>query len=103
MKGFSDLATTRPDLAAEWDYEKKTADKTPFNLKANSHFRAHWICPEGHHYQKRIEDRNNGYGCTVCEASRKTYLSSNKELSEEWDYESNGSLEGITIGSGKPY
>ena len=104
VKGYSDLATTRPDLAKEWDYSKNPEDKNPTTVKANSHFPAYWLCPNGHpSYRKKIEERNNGRGCPECEKEKNTYLVSFPELIKEWDYDKNGSYEGITIGSSKSY
>lgn len=43
-KGFNDLATKRPDLAAEWDYEKN-GNVTPDMITLFSNKKRWWTCP----------------------------------------------------------
>lgn len=71
--GFNDLATTRPDLIKEWDYEKNnTLGLTPQNVMRGSHEKAYWICPLGHEYTKEIKLRDAGQGCTICAKESQT-------------------------------
>lgn len=51
--GKDDLATLRPDLAEEWDYEKNGALK-PTQVKLGSNRYAHWICKTCHGSYKTV-------------------------------------------------
>ena len=73
MAGINDLATTRPDLLKEWDYERN--DKIglkPQEVMRGTHVIANWICPVGHEYQKEIKLRTSGQGCTICAQESQT-------------------------------
>ena len=64
--GYNDLATLRPDLLKDWDYEKNS--KKPTELRISSHYQAHWKCHKcGHEWCSRLEKKKkNGSGCPVC-------------------------------------
>ncbi len=73
LVGFNDLATTRPDLLKEWDYEKNNKlGVTPENVMRGSHKNVFWICPLGHKYSKEIKLRDSGQGCTICAKESQT-------------------------------
>ena len=64
--GFNDLATTHPQLAKEWNYEKN-GNLKPTNIKAGSNKKAWWKCSNGHEWQAVIITRANGYRkCPIC-------------------------------------
>ena len=66
IPGVNDLATLRPDLAAEWDAEMN-AQKKPSEFKAFSKKKVWWSCPKGHpSYSMTIANRSSGHGCPVC-------------------------------------
>ena len=66
MEGVNDLATTHPEIAAEWDYERN-GGLNPTNVVAGSSKRVWWRCPEGHAWQAIIYRRKAGGGsCPVC-------------------------------------
>ncbi len=65
LKGFNDLATVRPDLLKEWDYEKN-ADLKPDETNAYSGKSVWWKCKEGHEWKAKIKYRTAGRGCRVC-------------------------------------
>ena len=66
VKGINDLATTHPDIAAEWDYERN-GELKPTDVVAGSSKRVWWRCPEGHEWQAIIYRRKAGGGnCPVC-------------------------------------
>ena len=61
LKGISDLATTNPDLAKEWNYDKNI-DLTPCDVTAGSRKKVWWLCEKGHAYEQLIIKRTNrGY------------------------------------------
>lgn len=73
LEGFNDLATTRPDLLSEWDYElNDKINLFPNQVMKGSHKVANWICPLGHKYKKEIHIRTGGHGCSVCSIGSQT-------------------------------
>lgn len=99
--GVNDLATLSPALASEWDSEQN--EKTPADYCFRSTQQAWWICPQGHRWQARINERFRGKNCTVCEGKGptrrscvRTLIKKNNdlktvcpELAAEWDYNLN--------------
>ncbi len=72
LAGYNDLATTDPDVAAEWDSEKNKGI-SPSQISKHSMRYVFWKCPHGHSWRARVTDRTvDKKGCTVCEAE---YLS----------------------------
>ena len=60
LKGFNDLATRRPDIAAEafdWD---------PTTVTAGASKRQRWICSMGHKWTTTVSHRVGGSGCPSC-------------------------------------
>lgn len=68
--GVDDLATLRPDIAEEWDYERNEFKPNQVLLQSNKS--VWWICKRGHHWRAKIQDRAKGNGCPRC--SGKTYV-----------------------------
>ena len=101
-KGFNDLATINPALAAEWNYEKN-ANLKPDQITASSSKRVWWRCKEGHEWQTTANDRNSkGLGCPYCYGryvvTGKTDLATvNPVLAKEWHPTKNGDLTPQTI------
>lgn len=107
--GFNDLATTHPDLAAEWDYERNNP-LLPTQITHRYYEKVWWIS-HGHRWPSSVYNRANGAGCAVCAGM---YLNPgvndlatlNPALALEWDYEANFPLlpEQVVGGSsGKTY
>jgi len=92
-KGKNDLATVRPELAEEWDWEKnilKPTDVTEFSDK-----QIYWRCKKyGHSWPAHVSWRSSGNGCPYC-ANKKLLKGFNDlatlfpEIAAEWDYEKN--------------
>ncbi len=57
LSGVNDLATIRPDLVTEWDFQKN-GDLNPTLVTAASHRKAWWKCNVGHEWQATITNRN---------------------------------------------
>ncbi len=58
--GFNDLATVRPELAAQadgWD---------PTTVTASSNHKRGWICEQGHRWTAVVASRNSGRSCPFC-------------------------------------
>ena len=75
LKGYNDLQTVNPTLAAEWNYEKNNG-LTPMALSPNSHAKVWWRCSKGHEWQAIIDNRNKGTGCPYC-AGQRAYKNKN--------------------------
>jgi len=69
--GVNELQTVNPTLVKEWNYEKNNG-LTPMDVMANSHIKVWWKCDKGHEWQARVQHRNNGRGCPVCNSERTT-------------------------------
>ena len=93
LKGYNDLATTNPELAKEWNYEKNYPLK-PTEVIEGSSKKVWWKCEKGHEWQVALFDRKKGNGCPYC-ANRKLLVgyndlvTTNPELAKEWNYEKN--------------
>lgn len=68
--GENDLATLRPDLLLDWDWENNC--KSPEELQLSSNYIAYWICHEcGHKWACRLDSRTkNNHGCPMCARSK---------------------------------
>ena len=102
IPGETDLATLRPDLVEEWDYELN-GDLTPSMVTAHSNKKVWWQCKKcGQRWETTINHRVNGDGCPYCAGRRpipgQTDLATLRpDLVEEWDYERNINLAPGTI------
>ena len=67
LKGFNDLKTKCPSLAAEWS--EKNLPLTPDAVNEKSTKNVWWKCGAGHSYRAKITDRTiEQKGCPQCEA-----------------------------------
>lgn len=65
LKGFNDLATLRPDVAAQWHSTKNC--RTPDSVVVGSNQDAWWVCDKGHEWRTRVYARTGaGTGCPSC-------------------------------------
>lgn len=86
--GVNDLATMRPDLAAEWS---DANEKSPSHYTCGSGKKVWWTCPDyGHEYDMDIVHRaTRGQGCPYCSGRRtlpgfNDICTTNPELVPEW-------------------
>ena len=71
IPGETDLATTNPEIAQEWDYEKNYPLK-PTDVFAKSDKKVWWRCPQGHSYRAGIHHRTTDKtGCPECAKENK--------------------------------
>lgn len=108
IPGETDLATVKPEVLSEWDYERNTLN--PSELLPSSHDKAWWKCALGHSWQAMVfsRTREQSAGCPYC-TGRRVLLGFNDlatrkpELAEQWYQPLNGKLkpEGVTPGSNK--
>lgn len=79
LSSVNDLATLRPDLAAEWRDSKDIS-----TVGVGSHYRAQWRCAQGHQWVAEVRLRVRGQGgCATCNSLG----SQNPKLRAEWDDE----------------
>lgn len=94
LRGYNDLATTRPDLLPDWDYEKNK-ELNPEEVIAGSKKVVWWKCHKcGYEWRTGIMQRHRGTGCPSCARVRvhkgKTdLLSLHPDLVKEWNFEKN--------------
>lgn len=108
--GETDLQTTHPTIAKEWDYEKNYP-LTPLDVSAGSEKNVWWKGTCGHSWNAMIGNRTrlNG-GCTVCSSHKllkgiNDLQSLSPELSKEWHPTKNGviSPSDVFLHAGKKY
>ena len=96
VPGVNDLATLRPDLAAQW-HPERNLPLTPERIAPGSHKRVWWVCGKGHVWQAAAAARANGERCPVC-AGKVVIPGENDlaalypEIAAQWDGEKNGRL-----------
>ncbi len=64
IEGVSDLASSRPDLLLEWDFERNSID--PSKIFSGTNKKIHWICKLGHKWEATGNHRSVGQGCPYC-------------------------------------
>ena len=106
-KGFNDLVTVNPSLAAEW-HPTKNGDLTPDMITVGSSKKVWWRCKSGHEWQAKISNRSNDKGCPYCSGKRvlkglNDLATVNPELAAEWHPTKNNDLKPdmVTRSTGK--
>lgn len=75
------LEGQKPFMLRYWDFKKNgSMDLHPDKVKAGSNKKAHWICPRGHNFHKKIadmvksiENKSATDGCNECRKNPHTY------------------------------
>lgn len=75
LAGYNDLATTNPNLAKEWNFEKNVNLK-PTDVTKGSKKSVWWKCKNGHEWEATIKSRNRGLNCPYC-SNKKVLLGYN--------------------------
>jgi len=97
VPGKNDLATTHPDLAAQW-YQEKNGTLTPDRVIAGSTRKVWWICSSSHIWRAAVSSRTlNRSGCPVCGGKKvipgeNDFAAAYPELASQWHPTKNGSL-----------
>ena len=120
-RGFNDLATTHPELAAQW-HPTRNGNLTPKDVLSGSVRKVWWLLPyddkkTGRHFdfswEASIKDRADGHKCPYLTGKNvwkgfndlETYCKENGRLDilSWWDYEKNGDLKpsDVTVKSGR--
>ncbi len=97
VKGFNDLASKRPDLAAEWS--DKNLPLRPEEVLWTKHKTFWWKCSKcGNEYESWLYLRiKRGQGCPYCAGFQvlsgfNDLKTTDPEIAKDWDYDANGSL-----------
>ena len=64
LKGYNDLATTHPKLAA------RAVDLDPTTVTFGSRLRKKWRCDQGHVWESTVSNVSSGAGCGVCDGKQ---------------------------------
>lgn len=108
LPGQNDLASQRPQIAAQW-HPTKNGSLTPQDVTVFSNSYAWWICENGHEYRSLVTHRSKkNAGCPYCK-NRKVLEGFNDlatvipAIAAQWHSELNGNLtpQMVTIGSKK--
>lgn len=107
LVGVNDLATLKPELAAQW-HPTKNGELTPSMVKLKSNKDAWWVCEKGHEWKTLISVRTEGSGCPYCD-NRLALPGFNDlktvapEVASQWHPTKNGELtpEHVLPGSSK--
>ena len=104
-RGFNDLTTTHPDLAAQW-HPTKNGGLTPYDVTAGSRTDVWWFLPyddpkTGKHFdfewRTKIPNRTNGDGCPYLSGRAvwrgfNDLATTHPDLAKEWHPTKNGNL-----------
>lgn len=98
--GLNDLATLRPDLAAEWVDSTPASAVTLYEAEQRQ-----WLCSQGHAYKMKVRSRVGGVGCPACSGRVVTpgindLSTTHPDLIEQWDFERNVGLDPTLLGRG---
>lgn len=91
LRGFNDLATTHPELVAEWDFERN-GDLGPDGARLDATKQVWWRGSCGREWQMSPRQRAaEGLGCPYCSGHRvlagfNDLASQHPELPAEWDW-----------------
>jgi len=96
VKGYNDIATLFPQLAAEWDYENNPGSSPDMFTKGSDQV-VFWKDKKGHIWHATISSRTQGIGCPYCAGQKvlpgeNDLQTVNPDLAAEWLYEKNGDL-----------
>lgn len=86
------LATLRPDIAAQWDYELNYP-LTPHQIVPGSERKVYWKCPNGHTWQASVSNRcRKKQGCQKCAKKTRKHKSIVEECPQllcDWNQDKN--------------
>ncbi len=90
LPGVSDLATLRPDLIIDWDFEKNSLPPSSFKVQSNKV--AAWKCHVcGYEWNAPIYSRSSGRGCMKCgkrsmaeKRSKRQFIAQKIQVQDKW-------------------
>ena len=99
LKGFNDLLSTYPEVAAQWHPTANGSDHPDMFTFGSGH-NAYWLCPEcGQTWKASINNRTLAkHNCPYCAHEKpikgvNDLVSTRPDLLTEWDYEKNAGLD----------
>lgn len=98
LVGYNDLATIRPNLVKEWDYDKNKKSPCEYTIASNAY--AWWKCDKGHSFRVVIHSRarlEKGTGCPICAGQKlligyNDFKSQRPDLLVDWDFNKNNEM-----------
>ena len=96
-EGENDLATTHPEIAAQW-HPTKNGTRTPQSVVGGNRAKVWWQCEKGHEWQAIILSRTSaGHGCPVCAGKvvipgKNDLASAFPAVAAQWHPTKNGAL-----------
>lgn len=107
IKGYNDLETVNPELAAQW-HPTKNGSLLPTDCSFSSTRKIWWICKNGHEWEATVYNRYHGSGCPYCAGKKvlpelNDIATTHPNLALEWHPTKNAPLTpaGVSIGSVK--
>lgn len=102
--GVNDLATTHPELVAEW-HPTKNGSLTPQRVSFGSEKKVWWLGKCGHEWQALVCMRAKGQGCLICsnrqiQAGINDLASQHPDVMLDWDFAKNSNINPDTVGAG---
>jgi very-short-patch-repair endonuclease/translation initiation factor IF-1 len=75
LPGFNDLATLRPDIAAQW-HPTKNGELTPDMVTVGSNRKVWWQCEDGHEWEAQVQSRAkvSGTSCPTCRKNKRSNI-----------------------------
>ena len=105
INGVNDLATLKPQIAAEW-HPTKNGSLTPHELSVRTQTKVWWKCNFGHEWVASVANRKSS-GCPICSRARprdtRTLAEAAPHIFAEVDKSKNAYVDvnNLTYGSGK--
>lgn len=104
IPGETDLATVRPDLAAQ-RHPDRNGDLTPSRVTSRSGQKVWWRCDKAHEWDATVNDRYGGYGCPYCSGKRvlqgwNDLATVRPDLAGQWHPDRNGDLTPQAVSKG---
>jgi len=108
LAGINDLASQRPDIAADWD-DERNLPLTSAQVTVSSNKKVHWLCPNGHSYQAMVKSRTGLNTKCPVDSGQKVLAGFNDldsqrpDIADEWDDDRNYPLTSaqVTVGTSK--
>lgn len=102
LVGYNDLATTYPEIAAQWHPTKNTLSPKEVTIGADK--MAWWLCDKGHEWEALVYSRRHN-GCPYCSGNKvwvgfNDLTSVNPALAAEWHPTKNEDLTSCDVTAG---
>lgn len=92
IKGVTDLFTQNPQAKVMWDWQRNQKID-PYELRAHARIKAFFVCPEGHHFAKKIADFARSSRCPICAFENRMYIDGYPHLLKQWDFGKNREID----------